>query len=189
MRSFSRTAGSSRSGPSPKDLLEVKGRDPLHLTVLAWHLGNRHLAAQIEPDRIVIRHDPVIAHMLEHQGAQVRQVHEPFDPEEWRLFRHMQPWALIDWRCCGLMTWLSPAFPVGAFSYSHGLEYAVHDDTVTSRHDAGRMDRGSDRAGQPVERCGAAGRGLARHGGGGLAPLAPGGGVGGSDGGKCRTAS
>jgi urease accessory protein len=33
-----------------------------------------------------------------------------------------------------LMTWLSPAFPVGAFSYSHGLEYAVHDDTVTSRH-------------------------------------------------------
>lgn len=24
-----------------------------------------------------------------------------------------------------LMTWLSPAFPVGAFSYSHGIEYAV----------------------------------------------------------------
>ena len=24
-----------------------------------------------------------------------------------------------------LMTWLSPAYPVGAFSYSHGLEYAV----------------------------------------------------------------
>jgi urease accessory protein len=65
----------------PESLLEVRGRDPLHLAVLAWHLGNRHLAAQIEPGRIVIRHDPVIAHMLEHQGAQVRQVHEPFDPE------------------------------------------------------------------------------------------------------------
>lgn len=24
-----------------------------------------------------------------------------------------------------LMTWLSPAYPVGAFSYSHGIEYAV----------------------------------------------------------------
>src|SRR3954467_15746182 len=24
-----------------------------------------------------------------------------------------------------LMTWLSPAYPLGAFSYSHGLEYAV----------------------------------------------------------------
>jgi len=29
-----------------------------------------------------------------------------------------------------LMTWLSPAFPVGGFSYSHGLERAVHDGLV-----------------------------------------------------------
>jgi urease accessory protein len=34
-----------------------------------------------------------------------------------------------------LMTWLSPAFPVGAFSYSHGLEYAVHEKAVTSRQE------------------------------------------------------
>lgn len=32
-----------------------------------------------------------------------------------------------------LMTWMSPAFPVGAFSYSHGLERAVHDGLVTGR--------------------------------------------------------
>jgi urease accessory protein len=32
-----------------------------------------------------------------------------------------------------LLTWLSPSFPVGAFSYSHGLEYAVHDGVVTKR--------------------------------------------------------
>jgi urease accessory protein len=32
-----------------------------------------------------------------------------------------------------LMTWLSPAFPVGGFSYSHGLERAVHDGLVTDR--------------------------------------------------------
>ena len=30
-----------------------------------------------------------------------------------------------------LMTWLSPAFPVGAFSYSGGLEQAVSDGDVT----------------------------------------------------------
>ncbi len=30
-----------------------------------------------------------------------------------------------------LMTWLSPAYPVGAFSYSHGLEYAVEVGLVT----------------------------------------------------------
>jgi urease accessory protein len=65
----------------PEDLLEIEGRDPLHLTMLAWHLGNRHLAAQIEPERIVIRDDPVIAQMLERQGARLRKVHEPFNPE------------------------------------------------------------------------------------------------------------
>jgi len=31
-----------------------------------------------------------------------------------------------------LMTWLSPAFPVGAFSYSHGLEWAVRSGDVAS---------------------------------------------------------
>jgi urease accessory protein len=30
-----------------------------------------------------------------------------------------------------LMTWLSPGYPVGAFSYSHGLEYAVEQGTVS----------------------------------------------------------
>lgn len=32
-----------------------------------------------------------------------------------------------------LMAWLSPSFPVGAFSYSHGLEYAVEAGRVTDR--------------------------------------------------------
>ena len=32
-----------------------------------------------------------------------------------------------------LMLWLSPAFPVGAFAYSHGLEYAAAHLGVTSR--------------------------------------------------------
>lgn len=31
-----------------------------------------------------------------------------------------------------LMTWLSPAFPVGAFSYSHGLEWVVETGDVRS---------------------------------------------------------
>ena len=30
-----------------------------------------------------------------------------------------------------LMSWLSPAYPVGAYSYSHGLEYAVDAGLVT----------------------------------------------------------
>jgi urease accessory protein len=51
-----------------------------------------------------------------------------------------------------LQTWLSPAFPVGAFSYSHGIEYAVEAGLVGDRgslvdwagtvvcHGAGRID-------------------------------------------------
>jgi len=62
-------------------LLEVCADSPEALVRLAWHIGNRHLAAAIEPGRILIRRDHVIAHMLEHQGARVREVEEPFDPE------------------------------------------------------------------------------------------------------------
>jgi urease accessory protein len=32
-----------------------------------------------------------------------------------------------------LMTWLSPAYPVGGFSYSHGLEYAVEEGLANDR--------------------------------------------------------
>lgn len=34
-----------------------------------------------------------------------------------------------------LLAWLSPAYPVGAFSYSHGLEMAVEEGAVTRRDD------------------------------------------------------
>ncbi len=32
-----------------------------------------------------------------------------------------------------LMTWLSPAYPIGAYSYSHGIEYAVEAGLVRDR--------------------------------------------------------
>lgn len=32
-----------------------------------------------------------------------------------------------------LMAWLSPAFPVGSFSYSHGLERAVHEGLISGQ--------------------------------------------------------
>lgn len=34
-----------------------------------------------------------------------------------------------------LLAWLSPSFPVGAFSYSHGLEYAAEAGLVKNRDD------------------------------------------------------
>ena len=66
---------------SPEDLLEVRGADANHLARLAWHIGNRHLEAQIEQTRILIRPDHVIAKMLELQGAIVTKTRETFSPE------------------------------------------------------------------------------------------------------------
>jgi urease accessory protein len=62
-------------------LLEIRASSPESLLRLAWHIGNRHLAAAVFADRILIRRDHVIAHMLEHQGAKVREVEAIFDPE------------------------------------------------------------------------------------------------------------
>ena len=61
-------------------LLEVTA-PPRLLCRLAWHIGNRHIPAAIEHDRILIRDDHVLADMLRHQGATVRRVSEPFTPE------------------------------------------------------------------------------------------------------------
>ena len=33
-----------------------------------------------------------------------------------------------------LLTWLSPSYPVGGFSYSHGLEWAIESGAVRDRH-------------------------------------------------------
>lgn len=61
-------------------LFEVTARNGLHLIELAWHLGNRHLAAQIEEGRILILRDHVIREMLIGLGAAVTEVVEPFQP-------------------------------------------------------------------------------------------------------------
>jgi len=59
---------------------DIRAKDATHLAELAWHIGNRHLAAQIEPDRILILRDHVIRDMLEGLGASVTEVSEPFHP-------------------------------------------------------------------------------------------------------------
>ncbi len=58
----------------------VTARDSIHLTELAWHIGNRHLAAAIFPDRILILRDHVIKAMLEGLGATVSEITASFDP-------------------------------------------------------------------------------------------------------------
>lgn len=62
-------------------LLEIRGKDGRHLAALAWQIGNRHLEAQIESQRILIRRDHVIAAMLRGLGAALREIDEIFEPE------------------------------------------------------------------------------------------------------------
>jgi urease accessory protein len=62
-------------------LVEVRAPSAQLLARLAWHLGNRHLPAEIHADCILIRDDHVIVDMLKGLGASVAAVNAPFDPE------------------------------------------------------------------------------------------------------------
>ncbi|WP_298430882.1 urease accessory protein UreE [uncultured Jannaschia sp.] len=63
---------------APEPLLAVTGPDMVRI---AWHVGNRHTPCQIEPERLLIQRDHVIADMLARIGAEAVEVIEPFTPE------------------------------------------------------------------------------------------------------------
>jgi len=95
-----------------EELLEVRGRGPVHLASLAWHIGNRHLAAAIEAERILILHDHVIKAMLEGLGASVAEVTEPFHP-------------------------LGGAYASGSHGHSHAAHSHSHDHGDNHEHHHG----------------------------------------------------
>jgi urease accessory protein len=61
-------------------IVEITG-DPHLLARLAWHLGNRHVPAQILADRIRIGRDHVLEEMVAKLGGHVARIEAPFDPE------------------------------------------------------------------------------------------------------------
>ena len=68
------------AGPEP--LVEARAEDARHLAKLAWHIGNRHVPAEIVDGlhlRIVF--DSVLEAMLRQLGADTRRVEAPFAPE------------------------------------------------------------------------------------------------------------
>lgn len=70
-----------RVAAAPEPLAEIRAPDPKDLIRLAWHIGNRHLPAMLFDDRLSIRRDHVIEHMVETLGGTVTHVEAPFDPE------------------------------------------------------------------------------------------------------------
>ncbi|MDH7798874.1 MULTISPECIES: urease accessory protein UreE [unclassified Beijerinckia] len=61
-------------------LYAIHGRNATHVTELVWHIGNRHLAAAIKGDQILILRDQVIKAMLERLGARVEEIVAEFNP-------------------------------------------------------------------------------------------------------------
>jgi urease accessory protein len=72
---------------------------PFDLTRAAYHLGNRHVPIELQPDHLKIEPDHVLADMLRAMHMTVVQVSESFEPENGAYGDH------------------------GASSHGHGLEH------------------------------------------------------------------
>ena len=112
---------------------------------MAWHIGNRHVPAEIAEEAIYIGYDHVLIDMLQGLGAETRVV-------ERRSVRcaaptiitsmadmasaRTRPWLRSAHRAetgralLPLFAWLSPSYPVGSYAYSHTLEWAVEAGDV-----------------------------------------------------------
>jgi len=62
-------------------LLEIRAGSDHALKRLIWHIGNRHIAAEIGPDAVWIAHDHVLAEMVRGLGGTAEPVERPFRPE------------------------------------------------------------------------------------------------------------
>lgn len=66
---------------APELLSVVRSEDPGALLRAAYHLGNRHIALQIEPGELRFAADHVLDEMLHGLGIHVGREHLPFEPE------------------------------------------------------------------------------------------------------------
>jgi urease accessory protein len=66
---------------APERLLEIRAATDHALKRLIWHIGNRHIPAEIGPDALWIAYDHVLAAMVEGLGGTATPVERPFRPE------------------------------------------------------------------------------------------------------------
>ncbi|MEM9071735.1 MAG: urease accessory protein UreE [Myxococcota bacterium] len=59
----------------------VTASTPLALVRAAYHLGNRHVALQVEEGAVSYRHDHVLDDMVRGLGLEVQVIDAPFEPE------------------------------------------------------------------------------------------------------------
>jgi urease accessory protein len=66
---------------APERVSTAVSDDPLQLARASYHLGNRHVALQIEPGRLRWLHDHVLDAMVRGLGLAVNVEDAPFEPE------------------------------------------------------------------------------------------------------------
>ncbi|MGE0339719.1 MAG: urease accessory protein UreE [Xanthobacteraceae bacterium] len=66
---------------APEPVVEITARDPGDLARIAWHLGSRHVPAQMLAGRIRIGRDDALEELVVRLGAEVSRLDAPFDPE------------------------------------------------------------------------------------------------------------
>jgi len=69
----------------PEPLLEVRAPDVTSMARLAWHLGDRHIPAQLHERRLRVRRDPATEKLLAALetvlGVSILAIEAPFEPE------------------------------------------------------------------------------------------------------------
>ena len=67
---------------TPQPVMVVRaGEAQASLLRAAYHLGNRHVQIELQPDRLLIEPDPVLAAMLRQLHLSVSEELAPFEPE------------------------------------------------------------------------------------------------------------
>ena len=66
---------------APERLLEIRAASDHALKRLIWHIGNRHIPAEIGAEAVWIADDHVLADMVRGLGGTAEPVERPFRPE------------------------------------------------------------------------------------------------------------
>ena len=77
---------------APQNVLHISAcaehGSPFDLMRAAYHLGNRHVPIELQPDHLKIEPDHVLAEMLQAMHLIVHSVQEPFEPESGAYGEH-----------------------------------------------------------------------------------------------------
>lgn len=81
---------------APQALARISAGSTPALMRAVYHLANRHVAAQIAADCVLIERDPVLERMLVGLGARVEHVMAAFDPEPGAYLGHAHGHGEVD---------------------------------------------------------------------------------------------